>query len=315
MKKFLVLSSTLILASTALFAAKNDVFISAKDAKVFLDKPDKYPNVKFVSGDPADSFPTEHIPGSVEMGAHHLHHSDTAGKMKCAPLYQCIEEAEHHIGEKGIDNNTLVIAYDDFRGPNASGVYHFFKLYGHENVKILNGGRAALKELGVQMEKGPEVVKEKKHYTIDPSKVNTSVAASKEDVLKASNDIVSSIEKGTTSKYVILDSRAMTEIMGENKLDNVARGGHIPGATFMEWKQVTDFDKKLSVPENLDKVKEKLEKLGITKDKEIYTYCHVGAGRGSYFYSVLEALGYENIKVYTGSWDEWGNDMNLPIRK
>jgi thiosulfate/3-mercaptopyruvate sulfurtransferase len=62
-------------------------------------------------------------------------------------------------------------------------------------------------------------------------------------------------------------------------------------------------------------VKEKLEKMGITPDKEIYAYCHVGAGRGSYFYGLLTQLGYKNVKVYTGSWDEWGNDMNLPIRK
>jgi thiosulfate/3-mercaptopyruvate sulfurtransferase len=62
-------------------------------------------------------------------------------------------------------------------------------------------------------------------------------------------------------------------------------------------------------------VERKLKKLGITKDKKIYTYCHVGAGRGSYFYTVLKLLGYKHVKVYTGSWDEWGNDQNLPIRK
>ena len=65
----------------------------------------------------------------------------------------------------------------------------------------------------------------------------------------------------------------------------------------------------------MSKVQQKLNKMGITKDKTIYAYCHVGAGRGSYFYTVLKLLGYKDVKVYTGSWDEWGNDMNLPIRK
>ena len=55
--------------------------------------------------------------------------------------------------------------------------------------------------------------------------------------------------------------------------------------------------------------------MGLTKDKKIYTYCHVGAGRGSYFWALMQMLGYENVKVYTGSWDEWGNDMSLPIQK
>jgi thiosulfate/3-mercaptopyruvate sulfurtransferase len=107
----------------------------------------------------------------------------------------------------------------------------------------------------------------------------------------------------------------MNEIIGERKLDNVARGGHVPGSSFIEWKQVTDFKNKLSFPHNMRTVERKLKKLGITKDKKIYTYCHVGAGRGSYFYTVLKLLGYKHVKVYTGSWDEWGNDQNLPIRK
>lgn len=317
MKKLLALLGASLLISSALFAA-NDILISAKEAKKYLDNPSKYPNVVFVSGDSEDSFPTGHIPGSVVMGAHHLHHSDITGHMHCTPLYQCIKEAEHHIGEKGIDNNTLVIAYDDFRGPNASGVYHFFKVYGHDNVKILNGGRAAMEAEGVKMEKGPEKKRKAKHYHIDPKKVNYDIIADKYEVLKASNDITHTVEtKGDKrkSKYVIIDSRAMNEIIGDRKLDNVARGGHVPGASFIEWKQVTDFKNKLSFPKDMSDVKKKLEKMGITKDKTIYTYCHVGAGRGSYFYTVLSLLGYKNVKVYTGSWDEWGNDMNLPIRK
>jgi len=318
MKKLLALLGASLLISSALFAATSDILISAKEAKKYLDNPSKYPNVVFVSGDSEDSFPTGHIPGSVVMGAHHLHHSDITGNMHCAPLYQCIEDAEHHIGEKGIDNNTLVIAYDDFRGPNATGVYHFFKVYGHKNVKILNGGRAAMEAAGVTMEKGPENKRKATHYHINPKHVDYDIVADKYEVLKASNDITETVEKKgdkRKSKYVIIDARAMNEIIGDRKLDNVARGGHIPGASFIEWKQVTDFKNKLSFPNDLSEVKKKLEKLGITKDKTVYAYCHVGTGRGSYFYAVLKLLGYKNVKVYTGSWDEWGNDQNLPIRR
>ena len=171
---------------------------------------------------------------------------------------------------------------------------------------------------GVVMEKGAEKKRKAKHYHINPKKVNYDIIADKYEVLKASNDITHTVEtKGDKrkSKYAIIDSRAMNEIIGERKLDNVARGGHVPGASFIEWKQVTDFKNKLSFPHDMSEVKRKLEKMGITKDKTVYAYCHVGAGRGSYFYTVLSLLGYKNVKVYTGSWDEWGNDMNLPIRK
>jgi len=167
------------------------------------------------------------------------------------------------------------------------------------------------------VEKGKEKVAKRGNFTV--KRVNSAIAATKDEVLKASNTITGITDKGGSKEkapYVIIDARSMIEIIGENKLDNVARGGHVPGATFMEWKQVTDFDKRLSIPDDLQEVKRKLRMLGITPDKTVYSYCHVGAGRSSYFWFLLhEVLGYKNVKVYTGSWDEWGNDMNLPIRK
>lgn len=325
------------------FSAQSDIVISAPDAIKLIGKE----KVMFVTGDDEDIFKTGHIKGSVEMYAHHLHHSTITGKMECAPLFMCKEEAETYIGSKGIDNETLVIAYDDFKGPNATGVYAFFKSFGHEKIKILNGGRAAMmavdpeqkiydaikeniksakenkellaklntelkaqeKKLLVQRGEGEKISPKK--YTIDLNKVNYDYIASKDELLKAVEDILA---KGQKSNYAIIDSRGFEEIMGERKLDNAARGGHMPGAKFIEWKNVTDFEKKLSFQE-LSKIQKVFEQNGITKDKTIYAYCHVGAGRSSHIITALELLGYQNVKVYTGSWDEWANDMNLPIRR
>ena len=326
-----------------LYASQKDILISADEAVKLIGKE----KVMFVTGDDEDIFKTGHIKGSVEMYAHHLHHSTITGKMECAPLFMCKEEAETYIGSKGIDNETLVIAYDDFKGPNATGVYAFFKSFGHEKIKILNGGRAAMmavdpeqkiydaikeniksakenkvllakrntelkpqeKKLLVQRGEGEKISPKK--YTIDLNKVNYDYIASKDELLKAVEDILA---KGQKSNYAIIDSRGFEEIMGERKLDNAARGGHMPGAKFIEWKNVTDFEKKLSFQE-LGKIQKVFEQNGITKDKTIYAYCHVGAGRSSHIITALELLGYQNVKVYTGSWDEWANDMNLPIRR
>ncbi len=101
-----------------------DILISAKEAVKLIGKP----NVMFVSGDSEDIFKTGHIKGSVEMYAHHLHHSTQTGYMHCAPLFMCPSEATEYISQKGISNDTLVIAYDNFRGPNATGVYAFLKV-------------------------------------------------------------------------------------------------------------------------------------------------------------------------------------------
>lgn len=394
------------------------MLISAEDAVKLIGKK----GVMFVSGDSGDNYKNSHVRGSVEMYAHHLHHSDIMGNMHCAPLYRCIEEAEKYIGHKGIDNDTLIIAYDDFKGPNATGVYSFFKSFGHKKVKILMGGWKALKIVDPNAKKikklakaakkhkkaakkakktigayaknmkrlakakkandakkiakyekkvakgdisaakkaklkaliksetakskaieakiykmaavvsSPKLSKEDekkydihhqvamtekaegvtpKHYRINKKRLNFKSIAGKAEVLHAVNDIK---KRGKRSKYVIVDARGMTEIIGERKMDNVARGGHIPGATFLEWKNISDAKRGVAFKSKKELAKV-LKKFGITKNKTVYAYCQVGAGRGSEIITALEIMGYKNAKVYTGSWDEWGNDMMLPIKR
>jgi thiosulfate/3-mercaptopyruvate sulfurtransferase len=380
MKKLLkTLAFAATLTFTPLMAADeyvdNDILISAEEAIGLIGKE----GVMFVSGDSEDVYKLGHIKGSVEMYAHHLHHSDITGEMHCAPLYRCIDDAEQYIGSKGIDNDTLVIAYDDFKGPNATGVYSFFQSFGHKKLKVLNGGRNAIMEIdpaqikynkiqddlnaererikpyrfkvrdhkrgdkvisdaelaeaekileesksiqkSIQAElkqaekdlivvKGEEKV-EPKTYKINKDDIDLSLIAGKEELVTAMEDIR---KNGKDSKYVIIDSRAMSEIIGERKMDNVARGGHIPGSTFVEWNKISDMKNKKSF-KSAKELKDVYAKYGITPDKTIYAYCMVGAGRGSEHITALKLLGYENIKVFTGSWDVWGNDMNLPLKR
>jgi thiosulfate/3-mercaptopyruvate sulfurtransferase len=90
-----MMASMAVFAS--LYASPNDILISAEEAKKLIGEK----NVMFVTGDDEDIFKTGHIKGSVEMYAHHLHHSSITGKMECAPLFMCKEEAEAYIGGKG----------------------------------------------------------------------------------------------------------------------------------------------------------------------------------------------------------------------
>jgi len=373
-----VLAVTAALAMTAIASdgyKNNDILISAEDAVKLIGDP----KVMFVSGDSDDVYKLGHIKGSVEMYAHHLHHADITGTMHCAPLFRCLDDAEQYIGGKGISNDMTIIAYDDFKGPNATGVYFFFKSFGHKNVKVLNGGRAAImdidpaqkeydavneeyktvkkdgknakkelkaaekgevqlsaeqvkaleetvksskvkeKELKAKLDdietrllvvKGDEEVEAKK-YHISQDDIDLSYIAGKEELKHAMEDI---LKNGKDSKYVIVDSRGMAEIIGERKMDNVARGGHIPGATFLEWKHISDLDNKLSFKQSKE-LQEVFDHYGITPDKTVYAYCQVGAGRSTEIITALKLLGYKNVKAYSGSWDEWGNDMNLPIKR
>ncbi len=349
----------------------NNILISAQEAiKLIGDE-----KVMFVSGDNEDVYKLGHIKGSVEMYAHHLHHSDITGDMHCAPLYRCIDNAQEYIGSKGISNDMMIIAYDDFKGPNATGVYSFFESYGHKNIKILNGGRAAImaidpaqkvydaikkelkaekkidkkarralkkkadlsaekiaelesirkmskakqKEIKARLDeaakdllvvKGPEKVSPKT-YRIDKDAINFNYIAEKHEVKKAVDDI---LKNGDKSQFAVIDTRAMSEIIGERKMDNCARSGHIPGSKFIEWSKISDTKNKKSF-KSADEMQKVFDHYGVTKDKTIYAYCMVGTGRSSEIVTALRLLGYKDVKVFTGSWDVWGNDMNLPLKR
>jgi thiosulfate/3-mercaptopyruvate sulfurtransferase len=272
----------------------------------------------------------------------------------------------------------MVIAYDDYKGPNATGVYHFFLSYGHTNVKILNGGRNAISELDPNKEAYNEVRKaykkakkaerkakkayragkkddeiseedlealktayseakaEKKRlqkeeeaagetllvvkgeeevdeveYHIDPAKIDTTYLATKAEVEHAMHDI---LENGDDSQYRIVDTRSMTEIIGERKMDNVARGGHVPGSKLLEWKHISDSDRKKSF-RTAEEMKEVFDRFNISTENTVYAYCQVGTGRSSEIVTALQLLGAKDVKVFAGSWDAWGNDMNLPIKR
>lgn len=379
MKKFI---SLIFIATSLSFATtdgykNNDILISPEEAVKLIGKP----NVMFVSGDSEDVYKLGHIKGSVGMYAHHLHHSDSLGNMHCEPLFRCVDDAETFIGSKGIKEDTMIIAYDDYKGPNATGVYHFFYSYGHKNVKILNGGRNAISELdpnkavfdkarktwkkakksakklkkalrkakkahkagdmtdeefaqlkadeksakkhstvlkaevdklgeNLLVVKGEEEVEAVK-YHINPAHIDTTYLATTAEVKHASDDI---LKNGSDSKYRIVDTRSMTEIIGARKMDNVARGGHVPGSTLLEWKHISDADNKMSFT-NAEKLAATFARYGITTEHTVYAYCQVGTGRSSEIITALQLLGAKDVKVYSGSWDTWGNNMNLPIKR
>lgn len=344
-----------VLLTGLLFGAPINKISPAEALKLIGNK-----NVVFVSGDDNETYEAFHIKGSVEMYAHHLHHSDKMGNMHCAPLYRCPKDAENYISSKGISNNQTVIAYDSYKGPNATGVYSFFESFGHKNLKFLDGGMDGIKSVDPIQQKYDAIKKQKKaikkqieasknptltakleanvkslelqmaalepkmaiqpgvepkhargNYKIDPKAINKTYIADKFEVKKAVDDI---LKNGKKSKFVVIDSRGMEEIIGEKKMDNVARGGHIPGATFIEWKQISDEENSMPFKPKAA-LQKAFDKAGVKKDQTIYAYCQVGAGRGSHVISALRELGYTNVKVFTGSWDAWGNDMKLPIRR
>lgn len=106
---------------------------------------------------------------------------------------------------------------------------------------------------------------------------------------------------------VIWDARSAAEYDGEKLL--AAKGGHIPDAVNFEWTAGMDSEHGLRIRSD---IADCLEKLGITKDKEVITHCQ-SHHRSGFTYLVAKALGYPRVKAYAGSWSEWGNHPNTVV--
>lgn len=298
------------LCSAPAFA--QDAFISADDALKLVGKD----GVRFVASDSEKDFEKGHLPGAVEAFAHDLQFLDDVRKCKGLPM--CEATAFDFIGKKlGIDAATQVVVYDAGMGVNASGTWFFLALYGHKNVRILDGGLAAWKAKGGAIEEGKGKAPAAKTFK---GEVQTSMIASRAEVEAASKD---------PSKALILDSRHKLEeytgkellagLTGPGKELTVARGGFIPGAVFSPWtKYAGNKDAEAGKPtlkdaKDLQKQLEKLKKNGYDAGKPIITYCHVGLGRGSFQYLAMLKAGHTNTKLYVGGWSEWGNTPELAL--
>ncbi|HEU5487837.1 MAG TPA: sulfurtransferase [Candidatus Nitrosotalea sp.] len=213
---------------------------------------------------------------------------------------------EDLLSRNGITPQSEVILYGDFNNWFAAFVFWIFKYYGHENVKIMNGGR-----------KKWEI--ENRSYTKDePSIMKTNyVAQPPNEGLRAYLfDVRRALDKKDT---VLVDVRSPKEFSGEitapaeYPMEHAQRGGHIPNANNIPWASaVNDTDGTFKSVEDLKKI---YEAKGVTPDKDVICYCRIGE-RSSHTWFVLKyLLGYPQVRNYDGSWTEWGNMIGNPIEK
>ncbi len=193
----------------------------------------------------------------------------------------------------GIGDGTHVIGYDAEGGHHAARLWLGLRRYGHDRMSVMEGGIQKWLREGRPTEAGA-VTPPTARFTPRPRE---GVIASKEEVLAA-------VRSGDPW---LLDVRRESEFTGEEK--RAARGGHIPGAVHLLWRDALEDDWTLR---DADEIEELYATAGFGPETATITYCQAGV-RAAFTHLVLTALGHDDVRTYDGSWEEWGNDPALPI--
>jgi thiosulfate/3-mercaptopyruvate sulfurtransferase len=215
------------------------------------------------------------------------------------------EAFEKLCSKLGIANDTTVVFYGDKNNWFATYALWLFRYYGHEHLKIMNGGRAKWEQENRPLTREVPDYTETDYQAQEP---DSSIRAFRDEVLEQSQ-----------ARRPLVDVRSPKEYSGEliampnYPQEGATRGGHIPGAANIPWAQAAnDSDGTFKSAEELRAL---YQGRGITPDEKVIAYCRIGE-RSSHTWFVLKfLLGYPNVKNYDGSWTEWGNLVNAPIEK
>ncbi len=207
--------------------------------------------------------------------------------------------------ELGIQNDTTVVFYGDKSNWFATYALWLFQYYGHDNVRIMNGGRTKWVQERRPLTKDVPAFPRTDYKAKDP---NPRLRAFREQVFQHID-----------AKKPLVDVRSPKEYSGEllhmpnYPQEGATRGGHIPGAVSIPWSQaVNEAD---STFKSVEELRALYEGKGITPDEEIIAYCRIGERSSHTWFVLTYLLGYPKVRNYDGSWTEWGNLVNAPIEK
>jgi thiosulfate/3-mercaptopyruvate sulfurtransferase len=204
------------------------------------------------------------------------------------------------LSRSGITPDTTVIAYGSYPGTGAF-IFWLFKLFGHDNIRVLNGGYQKWKS-----EHRPLAAE-----LSTSSPVQAQVKAINPDLRVLKEEVQAAIANPAT---ILLDARTLEEYQGKVFLNQPPvgneRAGHIPSAVHIEHIQALNPDGTFKSFEELQQL---YAEKGITRDREIFPYCAIG-GRSAFTWFILKyLLGYPKVRNYDGSWNEWSRIPALPI--
>ena len=243
-------------------------------------------------------YDTGHIPGSVKIDWH-LDLND--------PLTRDYVDGEHFaqvLAHRDIGRDTTVVIYGDKSNWWAAYALWVFSLFGHEDVRLLDGGRAAWVAEGREMTRDVPSPAAVDYPVVERS--DAPIRAFKDDVLEHLGQ-------------PLVDVRSPGEYSGEllhmpdYPQEGAVRGGHIPGAASVPWAKAANADGTFRSRNELEALYQ--GEAGLSPSDDVIAYCRIGERSSHTWFVLTHLLGFEKVRNYDGSWTEWGNAVRVPIER
>ena len=244
-------------------------------------------------------YETGHIPGAVKVDWHtDLNEPDTRD-------YVNGEQFAEVMSRKGISRDDTVVIYGDKSNWWAAYALWVFTLFGHRDVRLMNGGRDKWIAEGRELTTDATPVTPTEYPAVERD--DSVIRAYREDVLAA---------LGTTP---LIDVRSPQEYTGERThmpdypQEGTLRGGHIPTAASVPWARAAAEDGTFRSRDDLEAIY--LDEVGLTPGEDVIAYCRIGERSSHTWFVLTHLLGFENVRNYDGSWTEWGNAVRVPVAR
>ena len=220
--------------------------------------------------------------------------------------YLSSKEFAELCGAKGISNDTTIVFYGNKNNWWACYALWVFRLFGHENVRIMNGGSKKWADEGREITR--EVPSPATATYSAPARTDYKIRAFRDQVLQHVNDNGPTIDVRSPGEY----SGELLH-MPDYPQEGAMRGGHIPGAKNIPWSRAMLEDGTFKSADDLRALYE--GEAGLDASQSVVAYCRIGERSSHTWFVLTYLLGYPNVRNYDGSWTEWGNLVGVPIEK